>query len=168
MIKAIHLTLLALFFSITLSAQHQHDFSTFDGVVNATYHLLSGPAGERDWETFKSLFHESGNMGATILDKEGKRKFYGFTVEQYILNNDAFLKKSDFYEEEIGRQEMVFGGIAQIYSAFQYKFSKNGKIEARGINCIQLIKEKGRWWITNLIWEDETEKIRIPNNLLKG
>lgn len=148
-------------------AQDKYDMSTIDGVVNATYKILSGPAGERDWDSFKSLFHQSGYMGATILGKDGTRTFFGFTPERYILNNDAFLKKNDFYEEEIGRKEIQFGGVAQVYSAYQYKFSKNGEIKDKGINCIQLIKEKGRWWITNLVWESESENNKIPIELLK-
>lgn len=148
-------------------SQSKYDTSSIDGVINATYNILSGPAGERDWDNFKNLFHQSAEMGATILGQDGKRTFYGFNVEKYILNNDAFLKKSDFYEDEIGRKEIVFGGVAQVYSAFQYKFAKDGPIKARGVNCIQLIKEKGRWWITNLIWEDESENNKIPESLLK-
>lgn len=158
------------FFLLTASftySQSSYDSTSIDGIIESTYEILSGPAGERDWDSFRRLFHKSANMGATILKKDGQRSFYEFTVDQYILNNDAFLKKSDFYETEIGREVMIFGGIAQVHSAFQYKFSKNGKIEARGINCIQLIKEKGRWWITNLIWEDESENNKIPNLLLK-
>ncbi|WP_298753991.1 hypothetical protein [uncultured Psychroserpens sp.] len=147
-------------------SQTTYNTESIDDVINATYDILSGEAGERDWESFKSLFHESAKMGATILGQDDKRTFYGFTVDQYILNNDAFLKKSDFYEEEIGRRVMGFGGVAMAYSAFQYKFSKDGKIEARGINCIQLIKEKGRWWITSLLWEDESTNNKIPESLI--
>ncbi|WP_299272598.1 hypothetical protein [uncultured Psychroserpens sp.] len=164
--KNLLVILVILVSQVNLYSQNKYDTNSVDGVINATYDILSGEAGERDWESFKALFHQSAKMGATILGKDGKRSFYGFTVDQYILNNDAFLKKSDFYEEEIGRKELVFGGVAMVYSAFHYKFSEAGKIEARGINCIQLIKEKGRWWITSLIWEDESENNKIPDNLI--
>lgn len=164
--KIIITLILALTANIFTYAQSKYDTSSIDGVVKATYDILSGPAGQRDWDSFKNLFHKSAQMGATILRGE-KRVFYGFTVDKYILNNNALLKKTDFYEDEIGRKEMIFGGVAQVYSAFQYKFSKDGPIKARGVNCIQLMKEKGRWWITNLIWEDESENNKIPENLLK-
>ncbi len=164
--KAIIILILVFTANTFIYSQSKYDTSTINGVINATYDILSGPAGERDWESFKNLFHKSAYMGATIL-KDRKRTFFGFTVEQYILNNDSFLKKNDFYEEEIGREEMIFGGVAQVYSVFHYKFSKDGKIEARGVNCIQLIKENGRWLITNLIWEDESENNKIPKSLLK-
>ncbi|GGI56717.1 hypothetical protein [Winogradskyella haliclonae] len=165
--KRLPLALLLILISLTDShSQIIYNNQSIDDVINATYDILSGEAGERDWESFKSLFHESAKMGATILGQDGKRTFYGFTVDQYILNNDAFLKKSDFYEEEIGRRVMRFGGVAMVYSAFQYKFSKDGKIEARGINCIQLVKEKGCWWITSLLWEDESINNKIPESLM--
>lgn len=159
--KTIIILILAFAANSFTCAQSKYETSSIDGVVSATYDILSGSAGERDWESFKNLFHKSAQMGATILKGE-ERTFFEFTVEKYILNNDAFLKRSDFYEEEIGRKEMIFGGVAQVYSAFHYKFSKDGPIKARGVNCIQLIKEKGRWWITNLIWEDESEHNKIP------
>ena len=138
-----------------------------DQIINATYDILSGPAAQRDWTLFQSLFHSQGQMGAVIYNNEtGNRTFIPFSVEDYIKNNDAFLKKQDFYESEIGRKQLQFGGLTQVLSAYQYKFSTNGKIEARGINSFQLIFEEGRWWIIQLIWEDESNKNPIPQNLL--
>lgn len=148
------------------NAQSEFDTSTIDGVLNATYEILSGPAGERNWEEYKTLFHTDGYMGATIVDPEGQRKFYSFSVDKYIANNDPFLKKNDFYEEEIGRSISIFGGIAQVKSAYQYKLSKDGNIEKKGINCLQLVYDNGRWKILSLIWEEESENHRIPDDLL--
>lgn len=166
--KKIYFTSLILLLASFMYSQNiELEKKAINATVTQIYDLLSGTAGERDWEAFKQLFHSTAMMGATIVDKDGNRVFYSFTPEQYILNNDAFLKKNDFYEEELGNKMQIFGGLAQVYSAFQYRFSKEGKVEARGVNCIQLIKEKGRWWITNLVWEDESEQNKIQVEPLK-
>lgn len=143
-------------------------YETINEVIDSVYAILSGPAGQRNWDDFKALFHQSATMGAILLGKDGKsRSYYTFTPQKYIQNNDAFLQKSDFYEEEIGRKEVVFDGLAQVFSTYQYKLKPEGKIEERGVNCFQLIKEKGRWWITSLIWEAESDHHKIPLEHLK-
>ena len=64
--------------------------------------------------------------------------------------------------EEIARKTQIFGGVAQVFTSYQYKLKADGPIEKQGINCIQLAREKGRWWITNIIWEAASEKNPLP------
>lgn len=131
-----------------------HIYTSVDEVIDSLYSLLSGPAGKRDWTAFRLLFHPAATMGSvTSNPNTNLSKYYSFTPEQYISNNDAFLQKSDFYEEEIDRKAMLLDGVAQVASKYQYKLSKEGEIKEKGTNCFQLTKENGRWWITNLIWQ---------------
>ena len=66
------------------------------------------------------------------------------------------------------RKEQIFGGVAQVFTAYGYRFSEDGPIEKKGINCINLAFEQGRWWITNIIWEAESDQLEMPKWALKG
>lgn len=164
--RFIQICVIMLSFHTIILAQQPIDTTTIDGIIKSTYQLLSGPAGERDWKNFRSLFHKSASMGAVVVSPEGKRKFFPFSVDKYIQNNDPFMKQNDFFEEEIGRSVTIFGGVAQVQSAFHYKLSEHGKIEKRGINNIQLVQDNNRWWIYSLVWEDESKDNKIAKELL--
>lgn len=141
-------------------------YSSLNEVIDSTYALLSGPAGERDWEAFKLLFHPTASMGAVVPDQSGtKSKFHSFTPEKYISNNDPFLRSTDFYEDEIRRRVEAFDGIAHVLSSYQFGFAKDGPIQQYGVNMFQLVKEDGRWWITSLIWQPATTKDDLPPHL---
>lgn len=36
---------------------------------------------------------------------------------------------------------------------------------ARGVNSFQLIRFGGRWWITSVVWDVETDDRPIPGDL---
>jgi hypothetical protein len=134
------------------------DVSSVDAIVKATYTVISGPAGARDWNRFYSLFLPEARMGAV----SGNGRFNDFTPEQYVRMNSPLFEKQGFYEEELGRTVQEFGGVAQVASAYQFRFAPGGKVEQRGINYITLVKSAGRWWIANLSWQDEEGGLKLP------
>ena len=160
--------LMSLFFMGSMNAQEKNskDFSKIDNVISNLYQVISGPAGARDWDLFKSLFHEKATMGAVRITSDNQRNFIFFDVEGYMKRNTAFFEKNGFYEEEIGRKTNVFGGVAQVYTAYQFRLNDNTKVSQRGINCIQLVYDSERWYITNIVWESESEKNKIPNEMI--
>jgi hypothetical protein len=36
----------------------------------------------------------------------------------------------------------------------------------RGINSIQMVRKDGRWWITSIIWDEETGAGPVPAKYL--
>ncbi|GAB4510279.1 MAG: hypothetical protein Tsb004_12820 [Allomuricauda sp.] len=157
---------LSLLFLISISSYAQEpttDFSKIDNVVNTLYNVISGPAGERDWSLFRSLFHEKALMGSTGFTREGNRAFGYFTPEGYIERNAPFFKERGFYEEELERITNKYGGIAQVFTSYQFRFEEKGEVVQRGVNSIQLIYEKDRWYITQLFWEGESEKVPLQS-----
>jgi hypothetical protein len=54
-----------------------------------------------------------------------------------------------------------------VQSAYQYRLTKGGKIEQRGVNYFTLVKSGGRWWIANLVWQDEDKDNPLTDELLK-
>ncbi|GAB4091545.1 peptidase M61 [Flaviaesturariibacter terrae] len=139
------------------------DVESLDAIIAATYGVISGPAGARDWNRFYSLFWPGAKMGAA---GPGGR-FQDFTPQRYVQMNGPLFARQGFYEEEIGRQVQQFGNVATVASAYQYRFTPGGKVEQRGINYLTLVKSGGRWWISNLSWQDEEGGLTIPEALLK-
>jgi len=155
-------------FNITAQKNNtSNDLSKINSVITNLYQVISGPAGKRDWTYFKSLFHENGTMGSVQISNDGIRNFRFLGLDDYITSSGSFFEKNGFYEEEIGREVKVFGGVAQVFTVYQFRLNDDPKIAQRGVNCIQLIFDKGRWYITNIVWEGETSNNQIPQQLIK-
>ncbi len=137
------------------------DVETIDGIIKALYDVISGPAGERDWNRFRSLFHADAYMGAITPKKE----FRKFTPEEYIQRNGPFFKTNSFMEKELGRTVNEFGNIAQVFTSYEYTAGTPAKTQ-RGINSVELVNEKGRWWIMSVGWDEESATQPIPPKYL--
>ena len=62
---------------------------------------------------------------------------------------------TSFYEVEVARTVERFGDIAQVWSAYETRRNKSSR-EAigRGLNSIQLIRERDRWSVLGLLWDE--------------
>ncbi len=158
-----HFLILLLFcFAIDLQAQEkQAQFSEIDELIETVYSVISGPKGERDWSLFQSLFHEKAIMGMT-LEQKGEAFFKAISPEEYIKMNSPMFKDRAFYEVEIDRKVNKYGGVAQVFSSYQFGFEKDKFIQ-KGINSFQLVFADGRWYITQLIWQPETPELPLPS-----
>jgi hypothetical protein len=134
--------------------------------MRTLYGVISGPAGERNWERFESLFTPQARMSALSKNQSGQQLFVSMTPEEYKQKNGPFFMQSGFWEEELGRQVIQFGELASVMSAYQFRTAEGGEPQQRGVNSIQLIKEQGRWWIASIIWNTEREDNPIPASLL--
>jgi hypothetical protein len=72
-----------------------------------------------------------------------------------------------FYEQELFRITESFGNIAHCFSTYAVRTSENGSIERRGINSIQLLKGKDRWYIMSVFWSNESDEEKLPTKYLK-
>jgi len=142
------------------------DVKNPDTVVATLYDVLSGPAGERNWDRFHSLFKPEARMAAMVPIPGGKVALKTFKPQEYQAMNSPHFVNSGFYEIEIGRVQEMFGEIAHVWSAYEFKSAPDARVEQRGINSIQLVKDQNRWWITNILWNAEREDNKIPDNLL--
>src|SRR5690349_17676023 len=60
-------------------AANPKDVESIDAIMAALYGVISGPAGERDWNRFRSLFLPEARMGAVRKTPEGKFAAASFT-----------------------------------------------------------------------------------------
>jgi predicted metalloprotease with PDZ domain len=147
------------FTSVALPA----DVNSIDGLIKSLYQVISGPAGPRDWVRFRSLFHPEAYMAA-VNEKGELRKF---SPAQYVQGNAPFFLKYSFMEKEIGRRVSEFGNIAQVFTSYEYQAGTTPPETKRGINSVELIKEKGRWYIMSITWDEERGQNKIPGEYLK-
>src|SRR5277367_1060701 len=85
---------------VTPPAAIPADVATPDAIIAATYEVISGPAGKRDWNRFRSLFVPGAHLiyGGPlptalplppVLDPEG-----------YIAQATPYFEKNGFFEKE--------------------------------------------------------------------
>jgi hypothetical protein len=147
------------------------DVSSIDAIINASYAVISGPAGKtRDWDRERSLFlagarliptatvpgRNDVDLAPVILDVEG-----------YIQRVEPLFADKGFYETEVARRTEQFGQIAHVWSTYESRHRKDDPEPfMRGINSFQLFHDGTRWWIVTIYWQHEGEKNPIPETYL--
>jgi hypothetical protein len=147
------------------------DLSSIDGIINAAYDVISGPAGKaRDWERERSLFFPGARLIPTASragDNESKLSPQLLDVEAYIARVEPFFRDNGFYETEVARRTEEFGQIAHVWSTYESRHSpEEPEPFMRGINSFQLFHDGARWWIVNIYWQHESAAHPIPQNYL--
>jgi predicted metalloprotease with PDZ domain len=140
------------------------DVASIDAIIKAMYDVISGAAGPRNWDRFHSLFLPEAKMGAITAAGQ----YRTFTPVQYQRNNKPHFDESGFYEEELKRNVLEYGNVANVQTSYQFRFEPNGPVQQRGVNYVTLVKTNGRWWIANLSWQPETKDLPMPASLEKS
>jgi hypothetical protein len=84
----------------------------------------------------------------------------------YIASSGPLLLDKGFHERELSRRVEQFGHIAQVFSSYEAHIVKDDH-RMRGINSIQLMNDGKRWWIVSLMWEAESDTLKLPAQFLK-
>jgi hypothetical protein len=146
------------------------DVESIDGIVAALYDVISGEAGKpRDWNRMRSLFAPEGRLMAVGARPEGAYALRAMTVEDYIGRNSKAFATMGFFEREAARTTETFGQIVHVFSTYESRHAANdAKPFQRGINSIQLYNDGKRWWIVNLLWRAEDERLALPERYLRS
>ena len=160
-------------FSFQLQAQtvDPKDVATPDAIIAALYDVISGHAGEkRDWERMKSLFIPEGRLMPSGKNAQtGEVGYRVWSVQDYIDQAGASLEQSGFFEVEISRVAEQYGTIMHIFSTYESRRkAEDEKPFARGINSIQLLQGKDRWFIVSVFWMGESPEFPLPTKYLGG
>lgn len=150
------------------STANPADVATMDAIVASLYDVISGPAGPRNWDRFRSLFAPGARLIATGVRPTGEVVSRVMTPDDYAQRNGPFFEKNGFFERELSRRTDKFGNIAHLFSTYESKHAKeDAKPFARGINSIQLQHDGKRWWIMTVFWQGEDEKNPLPAEYLR-
>ncbi|HLJ89603.1 MAG TPA: hypothetical protein VKZ53_22525 [Candidatus Angelobacter sp.] len=145
----------------------ESDVDTIEHILAATYDTISGPAGSRDWDRFRSLFYEGARLIPSRRDASGKVGASSRTVEEYITAASGFLAKEGFFENSISNRVESWDHFAHVWSTYESRHAKGEKPFTRGINSFQLMNDGKRWWVITIYWEGEDTEHPIPERYLK-
>lgn len=144
----------------------ENDAKTIDALMNASYEVVSGEKGaKRQWERDNYLHHPKATY--SFFDKE-KQEQVTMTLQEFHKETDDMVFDTAFYESEINREVRVFGNIAHVWSTYETRLEKDGKVERRGINSLQLIFKNDRWHIMSWTFFGETDNNIIPKTFDKN
>lgn len=155
---------------IEMPSANPADVASVDAIVKTLYDVISGGIGQkRDWNRFRSLFQNDARLSATYKRKNGSIALFAGTTEQYIESSSQPMEREGFFEKELARKIDTFGNIAHVFSTYESFHKADEKVPfERGINSFQLYNDGTRWWILNIVWQDETPEFKIPKKYLKS
>jgi hypothetical protein len=154
------------------AAANPADVASPEAVVEAIYESIQRAPGERyDWDRFRSLYLPGARMIPNTEQTGGA--FRVLTVEEFIAWIDAGTviggaNDQGFAEEQVAARVERFGDIAHVFSTYQKHFHGSQEILGRGINSIQLVWRDNRWWITHVVWDEESGAGPVPARYLPG
>lgn len=144
------------------------DVDSPEHLLAATYDVISGPAGPRDWNRFRSLFLPEARLTAAgKRSKDGSPYLITMSVEDYIKRAGDHFAKEPFYEAPLVTKTERFGNIAQSFSSYASHHAPGDKPFERGINSFQFAFDGQRWWVVSILWDSERQDNPIPAEMDK-
>jgi hypothetical protein len=140
------------------------DVKSIDAILTALYAVISGPAGERDWSRFRSLFTNNARL-ASVTKAAPDHPARVLSPDDYINLAGGYFKSHAFYENAIVNKVDRFGDMAQVFSSYESRNAPNEKPFTRGINSIQLFYDQNRWYILSILWDEESPTNPLPANM---
>jgi hypothetical protein len=138
------------------------DVKSMDAILWAIYDVISGPAGTRDWDRFRSLFLPQARFAQTDKNPDGKIVVYSWSVDEFVRDAGAVFAKEAFYEKAIVNKPDVYGNMAQVFSSYESRHKPGEKPFQRGINSIQVLNDGQRWWVVSILWDAERPGNPLP------
>jgi hypothetical protein len=153
--------------SATASAARPGDVDTVEHIIAAVYDVISGSAGPRDWDRFRSLYYPGARMIPTRRDDKGGVAARISTPDEYATRSQDFFSKEGFFENSVANRVETWDKIAHVWSTYESRHAKGEKPFARGINSFQLFNDGNRWWILTVYWESEDATHPLPEKYSK-
>ncbi|MFD2999991.1 hypothetical protein ACFS7Z_06440 [Pontibacter toksunensis] len=133
-----------------------------DELTQALYQSISFEKGEQpDLPGLGSLFYEGGRLINNNKDQPQE-----YTVQQFIQVVEEQIESGSlvaFREQEISSRTEVFGKIAHRFSTYEAYLNDLGAAPfSVGINSIQFMKVKDKWYVCSMVWNDQQQDRLIP------
>ena len=145
-----------LFATPSFAQDYSADTETVGSTITALYASISGPAGEaRDWDRFRNLFAPGAQLIPVVTRGDTTRAAFN-SIEGYINLVSNYFEQNGFFEIEVSRKIERYGHILHAFSTYESRTTEEDEQPfARGINSIQLMHDGNRWWVVNVMWDDE-------------
>ena len=157
--------------SICITSKAQIDtmaLKTPEGICAKMLEFISFEKDEiKDWDEYRNLFLPSAQkMSFRFQPGEPlSRQVRSLNIEEFVRYSGPNYSKNGFEEYVIGVDVKEFNGIATVFQSFFCR-TLDGSYEARGVNSYQLVFLNNRWWIASTMFTNETDQIKLPNDLL--
>jgi len=147
---------------VGVPAAKPDDVKSVDALMAALYDVISGPPGERDWNRFRSLFMSNARLTSAGKSPDGAIHVRPNSVEDYVRLGGGYFLKNGFFEKPIVNHIQTFGTVTQVFSSYESRHALGEAPFARGINSIQMVNDGKRWWIVNILWDEERPDNPLP------
>lgn len=148
-------------------APKPEDVKSLEAIIHAAYDALSGPAGSRDWNRFRSIFLPQARFTEVGKAPDGSVYIISWGVDEFVRDAGAVFAKEGFYENGLVNQAESYGGMNQVLSSYESRHSPGEKPFTRGVNSFQLLNDGKRWWIVSIFWDSERPDNPLPEMLLR-
>jgi hypothetical protein len=138
------------------------DVESINAIIAALYDVISGPAGERDWDRFRSLFASRATMSPMAPRPDGSTPVRVITPEEYVQFGAAYFTQNPFFEVEAGRHLEQFGNVANAMSFYESRNAPEEEPFTRGVNTITLLSDGTRWYVLSIAWDEVREGLPAP------
>jgi hypothetical protein len=138
------------------------DVESIDAIIAALYDVISGPAGERDWDRFRSLFAPRATLSPMAPRPDGSMPVRVITPEEYVQFGGAYFTQNPFFEVEAGRHLEQFGNVANAMSFYESRNAPEEEPFTRGVNTITLLSDGTRWYVLSIAWDEVREGLPAP------
>lgn len=143
------------------------DVDTVEHLIAAVYDVISGPAGPRNWDRFRSLYYPGARMIPSGRNDKGLVFARVSSVDEYAARAQDYFSKEGFFEVAVANRVEVWDHIAHVWSTYESRHAQGEKPFARGINSFQLFHDGNRWWIVTVYWEGEDPAHPLPDKYLR-
>jgi hypothetical protein len=132
--------------TVTTAPQPSDDLD-IKATVLATYNVISGPAGRRDWDRFKELFVP----GARILHVGPDGSAMVATPDDFETIAKPMFDQAGVFAHPVSTQVQRNGNLATVLSAFE---SRHASTDAapfeKGVDAFELLRVKDQWKIVSI------------------
>ena len=138
------------------------DVKSLDAIMRAVYEVISGPAGERDWKRFRSIFIPQARFTQVEKGPDGVTYVISWSVDEFVRDASGIFSKEGFYENGLVNDSQSFGNMTQVFSSYESRHAPGEKPFQRGINSMQLLNDGTRWWVISIAWDSERPDNPLP------
>ena len=157
-------------------AKNPGDVDTVDHLIASLYDVVSGPAGQRDWNRFRALFLPEGRLGELVPERAAtkdaparKGDAIFLTPDLFAQQNDSYFKTHGLFERSIASRVEEFGNLVEVWSTSELRDAKDdAQPFSRGIDSFQIVHARGRFWIASLVYDHERPGVTLPPKYLKS
>jgi hypothetical protein len=132
------------------------DVSSIEGIIQAYYEVVSGPAGGvPDADRDRSLHRPDAWVAIAGVGQDGTPTVRVMSLDDY--HRDPTPRTEGFWEWEVERVEQRSGKMVHVWSRYVIAREEGGEPYTGGVNSITLFHDGSRWWIMGWMYDQSAE-----------